>query len=368
VPRASARRALLALTLLGIGAGCRRPVPGTRDPIADVRVFQRPADLAGASHRVLDTIAAPLGERGLSSRWPVALQLAAARLDANAIVLLDTVPRGRDARPHLRAVAIRLAHPYAGAAALCDSLGEPPGRARLQACERAVRADSSDARAWRTLAQLRAQAYDGEGAALAWARVTALAPDDVDAHFQLGCALPSGTRKRAAWRRAAALDRLAMGPRRLLASHLLHERDEPAEALALADTLVLAFDDADAHYLRARALLVLERWDEAGDAARATIARVAPTRGFAARAWGAYAMSHHRRGRHAEAVGAWERALAADGNYFNRMTRDPTDLEGENEAWEASRRSAPAATIAPPVPPAMPRPAMAGARNGRCGA
>jgi tetratricopeptide (TPR) repeat protein len=180
--------------------------------------------------------------------------------------------------------------------------------------------------------------------------------------FQLGCE-SGGARKARAWRRSAAMDPLAMGPRHLLASRLILDEGRLAEGLAFADTVAMGVDDAESHYLRGRALLALGRHEESAAAFVQALAR-----GGEARSWGGLAMARHRQARHADAVGAWRRALALDMNYFNRMTRRSDDIAGEARAWRASQESAPEAPPHVDVAPRPPAPVLAGARPGRCGA
>jgi tetratricopeptide (TPR) repeat protein len=308
------------------------------DPVAHVRVIRAPEDLRGDRYRLLDTVEAKLGPGTSDFRTKVDLRMAAAERGANAIVILDSVGSGKQARR--RALAIRLAEPLADARALCvdgrDGVADAP---RLAACERHVWVDSMDAVAWRALAARRHSLWDDAGEHAALEHVVALVPHDATAWYALGRATKGrGKRddKLAAWRRAAALDTTYVAPRLALGIALAEDRRHAAAALPWLDEAVRLGGRGEPLYWKGRALLKLERWQEAHDAfiAAADSGGMKPTWAYGG---AAYALS--RAGRHAEAVAMWDRVLTLDSSWFYFATREFNMIGDEKSAWKRSRKA-----------------------------
>ena len=197
---------------------------------------------------------------------------------------------------------------------------------------------AAEARQWRAIADQRRDSRDWRGERKALEHVVALQPGDARAWYALGRATRGrGTlgRRIAAWRRAAALDSTYREPRFALGMQLGETRDGAEEALRWFDEARRLGEGGRALYWRGRALLTLERWDEAH------AAFVAAGEAGHRLAWdygsAAYALS--RLGRHAKAVAEWDRALAIDGNYFNVVAREYNMIPDEKSAWKRSRRA-----------------------------
>ena len=89
-------------------------------------------------------------------------------------------------------------------------------------------------------------------------------------------------------------------------------------------------------YWRGKALLTLERWAEAHDA---FVASAEAGWRHARWSWGGAGYALSRAGQHAEALAAWDRALAMDDAHFNAMSREFGMVDGEKAAWKRSRRA-----------------------------
>ena len=329
---------LLPLCLLAAACapGVRAHMRVDRDPVSDVRLIRTRALLAEARHRVLDTVAVKLRANATDWSTEIDLRLAAAALGANAVAFLDTVGVGKGTR--VRGIALRVEDTWTDTSAHCVRGGDAvPRGTQLRACERMVAADTADAVAWRRLAELRHGASDSRGEREAWAHVVRLVPGDASAWYALGRATRGKDAERwAAWRRAAALDSSYVAPRLALGADFAHDRKRAVDALPWLDEAVRLGAKGDALYEKGRALLLLERWQEAQDTflAAADSGGIKPTWAYGA---AAYALS--RAGRHAEAVALWDRVLALDSSWFSWAMREYGMIRDEKSAWKRSRKA-----------------------------
>lgn len=329
-----ARLIPLCVLIAACAPGTKARARADSDPVAHVRVFRSPRLLDERPHRVLDTVRATVRANAWSTE--IDLRLRAAERGANAIALLDTAGSARGTP--VRALAVRLEESWADTTAHCLTGGGVPAGAQLHACERVVARNPTNAAAWRRLAALRHGYWDWRGERAALERVVALVPDDARAWYALGRATRGNDEARfRAWRCAAALDSTYVEPRLALGADLAADRRRAAEALPWLDEALRLGGRGEALYQRGRALLQLERWQEAHDdfLAAADSGGIAPTRALAG---GAYALS--RAGHHAEAVALWDRVLKVKPDWFDLMTREFDMIRDEKAAWKRSRKAA----------------------------